>query len=94
MTTVNIHDACVQCGEDTSFGSGNFVNRIPADNDVEADSPLLGRTFDGTTVVAGDSVDGYMCAGCQTLTCDHCGRETLDYTLVDNGVLCDECGEA
>jgi len=23
---------CVHCGEDTSFGSGRFVNRIPADD--------------------------------------------------------------
>jgi hypothetical protein len=24
-------DPCVHCGEDTSFGSGRFVNRVPAD---------------------------------------------------------------
>ncbi len=23
---------CILCGEDTSFGSGKFVNRIPADD--------------------------------------------------------------
>ena len=23
---------CISCGEDTSFGSGRFVNRIPADD--------------------------------------------------------------
>ena len=23
---------CILCGEDTSFGSGRFVNRIPADD--------------------------------------------------------------
>jgi hypothetical protein len=23
---------CIECGEDTSFGSGRFVNRIPADD--------------------------------------------------------------
>ena len=23
---------CISCGEDTSFGSGRFVNRIPADS--------------------------------------------------------------
>ncbi len=25
-------DLCVDCGEDTSFGSGRFVNRIPSDD--------------------------------------------------------------
>lgn len=25
-------DKCRDCGEDTSFGSGKFVNRIPADD--------------------------------------------------------------
>ena len=28
---VNLND-CISCGEDTSFGSGRFVNRIPADD--------------------------------------------------------------
>ena len=28
----NIGDACVACRRDTSFGSGLFVNRIPADD--------------------------------------------------------------
>ena len=25
---------CIECWEDTSFGSGRYVNRIPADNGV------------------------------------------------------------
>jgi hypothetical protein len=28
----DIGNHCVECGCDTSFGSGNFVNRIPADD--------------------------------------------------------------
>ena len=31
--TINIGDKCVGCHEDTQFGSGRFVNRIPAEND-------------------------------------------------------------
>lgn len=27
-------EACGWCGEDTSFGSGKFVNRIPANTDL------------------------------------------------------------
>ena len=30
----NIGNKCVECLADTSFGSGKFVNRIPADNGV------------------------------------------------------------
>jgi hypothetical protein len=30
MTPVDIGDYCVFCLKDTSFGSGRFVNRIPA----------------------------------------------------------------
>lgn len=28
----DVGNACIECGCDTAFGSGNFVNRIPADN--------------------------------------------------------------
>lgn len=28
----DVGDACVSCGHDTKFGSGRFVNRIPADD--------------------------------------------------------------
>ena len=31
----DIGNHCVECGCDTSFGSGNFVNRIPANFGVE-----------------------------------------------------------
>ena len=30
---VDIGDKCVECLRPTSFGTGLFVNRIPADND-------------------------------------------------------------
>ena len=31
----NIGDYCVECLQSTAFGSGRFVNRIPADRDIE-----------------------------------------------------------
>ena len=31
----DIGNHCVECLKDTSFGTGLFVNRIPADRDVE-----------------------------------------------------------
>ena len=33
LTRIDIGDRCVECNCDTSFGSGNFVNRIPAATD-------------------------------------------------------------
>ena len=31
--TIDIGNKCIICFKDTSFGSGRFVNRIPADNE-------------------------------------------------------------
>ena len=30
---IDVGDKCVECKNDTSFGSGRFVNRLPAGND-------------------------------------------------------------
>ena len=32
---IDIGNLCTQCGEDTSFGSGRFVNRIPSGTDTQ-----------------------------------------------------------
>ena len=32
---------CISCGEDTSFGSGRFVNRIPADDQYLCEECLI-----------------------------------------------------
>lgn len=44
----DIGDRCVECGRDTSLGSGLFVNRVPAEVD------------DGS----GGTVEGYYCPEC------------------------------
>ena len=44
-----IGDECVECGEDTAFGTGKFINRIPAEVQESADH---------------DRIDGYMCGDC------------------------------
>lgn len=56
-TVVDYGSRCVFCSEDTSFGSGNFVNRIGAD------------TYDEDTK---EYRDGYACAGCMSTECDRC----------------------
>jgi hypothetical protein len=53
----------VECLRDTSFGTGLFVNRIPADRDVEDEQGnWLGQR------------DGWLCAECNTHECDRCGE--------------------
>jgi len=66
MNVIDLGDLCVYCGEDTSFRSGKFVNRIPADNTVEV-------VFDGPHS-ADLEVTGWMCDDCQApeWTCDGC----------------------
>ena len=49
--TVDIGNKCVHCKEDTSFGSGKFVNRYP----------VFGLDPDGT----GIEYDGYCCDECE-----------------------------
>lgn len=51
-------DFCTHCGEDTSFGSGRFVNRIPSDTTVEIVLQNSPHSLDA-------EVTGYMCAECQ-----------------------------
>jgi hypothetical protein len=54
--------ACVYCEQPTCFGSGKFVNRIPAGHNHELP--------DGTT----ETRDGYACAECTAMECDRCNK--------------------
>jgi hypothetical protein len=67
---IDVGDKCIECGESTSFGSGRFVNRIPADNGV---------------------VSGYMCPECQCMKCDRCHEMVLEYEIIDDDIVCDDC---
>ena len=63
----DIGNRCVYCGEDTSFGSGRFVNRIPADADCEITDSK------GKIIFAdGEYRDGYACPDCLAMPCDRC----------------------
>ena len=65
----DIGNRCVHCGEDTSFGSGRFVNRIPADADYEA------TDSEGNIIFAdGEYRDGYACPDCMCMDCDRCDK--------------------
>ena len=66
---MDIGNRCVNCGKDASFGSGLFVNRIPADADYESDI----NDEQGNPIFAeGEYRDGYLCPDCSVLPCDRC----------------------
>ena len=80
---IDIGDECVDCRQDTSFGTGRFVNRIPAFVDREVDGKWL-------------ELDGYLCAECREMECEgkDCDYMVLDdYTIIDGTVLCNTCVE-
>jgi len=51
---------CIHCERPTVFGSGRFVNRLPAD------------TYHGLPNGKAEYRDGYACAECMGLDCDRC----------------------
>lgn len=55
-----IGNRCVDCGKNTSLGSGRFVNRIPADADYESIDDQGNIIF-----AEGEYRDGYLCPDCQ-----------------------------
>ena len=60
----DIGNYCVDCLQDTSFGTGRFVNRIPADRWVEdEDGNYLGERI------------GYLCPECNFFECDRCDEK-------------------
>lgn len=69
METKDIGNLCVECGKDTKFGSGRFVNRIPADRDLDEDSPFKHLIKEGYS-----RVNGYLCPECSSEECDRCGE--------------------
>ena len=78
----DIGNRCVHCGEDTAFGSGRFVNRIPADADYEAQDDKGNIIF-----AEGEYRDGYSCAECMARPCDRCDELIpLDEDICPNDV--------
>ena len=60
---------CVYCGDDTSFGSGKFVNRLAADADC-----LVEDNGGNVIYQEGEHRDGYSCADCMMQDCCRCGK--------------------
>jgi len=100
LDIVDIGDECVDCFQDTSWGSGRFVNRIPASVDRQAgdvDKRWLDKFFDESVFVPDDfwiGLEGYQCAECREMECEgkDCDYKVLDdYTIIDGTVLCNTC---
>lgn len=59
MVQIDIGDTCVDCGNSTAWGSGRFVNRIPADAEWET------KDKEGKIVFEeGYHRVGYLCEEC------------------------------
>ena len=63
---MDIGEKCVSCCRDTSFGTGLFVNRIPADAEYESEHGGKIVFKEGQYRVA------YLCPECSALPCDRC----------------------
>ncbi len=72
----NIGQNCVECQKDTSFGSGLFINRIPAENDK----------YSGYMCVDCQSVE---CDECKEKHLDYNLIDDLNYHY--GKTLCDHC---
>lgn len=82
--TADLEDKCLYCLEETSSGSGKWVNRIPAgrslrdlQEEIEEDVELtakFNKLFATVNLSKVVSLDGYMCEdcyACDDADCDH-----------------------
>jgi len=58
---IDIGNRCVECNKDTSFGSGRFVNRVPA----SVDTSCADKEYE---------IEGYLCPECNQIDCDRCNN--------------------
>ena len=88
-------ELCRDCGEDTSFGSGKFVNRIPADDGwVCAECMLFDCDECGantlevyTCEIGGD----FLCEVCSE-TCENCSSSfNKNLFALSSNNLCKKC---
>ena len=99
---IDIGEECVDCFQDTSWGSSKRVNRIPAHVDRQAgdiDKKWFDKFFDKSVFIPDDlwiGLKGYQCAECREMECEGkgCDYKVLDdYIIVDGSILCNGCVE-
>jgi hypothetical protein len=69
--TINIGNECTECRNDTSFGSGRFVNRIPSGTD-EYEGYLCSDCQLVTCEVCNQDTIEYEMTEGGTIICDDC----------------------
>lgn len=98
-TVSEVVDPCIECGNSTAFGSGRFVNRIPADNG-EVDGWMCAECqavgCDECQQISLDyeiTDDGrILCPDCAPRECEECGKSTTDYRFTDDfACFCSDC---
>lgn len=67
---INTGDRCIYCGEDTKFGSGRFVNRVPAGSSRD----MLDEKSPWYDADSQEEIEGVACAECMAMPCDKCGE--------------------
>jgi hypothetical protein len=76
-------DDCVSCEEDTSFGTGKFVNRLFVEGEWWSDE-----------LEDYEEREGYMCVECRSEPCGFCNKDTHEPHIINElggGLLCGEC---
>ena len=68
----DIGNKCVECLEDTSFGSGKFVDRIPADNGVYDGYMCENCQMVDCDKCKNKSVDYFICNKTNKVLCEDC----------------------
>jgi hypothetical protein len=80
---IDLGDLCVWCLEDTSMGSGRFVNRISVEAD--ASSAEWFENLKEAQKEYVETVEGYGCTDCYSEECTKCGKRVdMDFEVRDD----------
>tara|TARA_B100000686_G_scaffold354155_1_gene462964 strand:- start:2384 stop:2641 length:258 start_codon:yes stop_codon:yes gene_type:complete len=71
----DIGNKCVECLKDTSFGSGRFVNRIPADNGIYDGYQCADCQMIECDDCKEKTLDYFICNETASVYCDDCNKE-------------------
>lgn len=94
---ISIGEKCIGCHKDTSFGTGLFVNRIPADDGVyvgymcvECLQEKCHFCDDYTSDFSIDREGNIVCGDCDVQVCEECEKSYLTDELEET-YICLEC---
>ena len=85
----------IPSGADGKLALSNIIDELTS-MATEIDGNLLTNWITVTllpNLLIDVTVEGYMCADCQSVECARCGETTLDYEILDSELLCENCLE-